>query len=383
VFPVKTQPAFEVVEDAPAQKPAPSARKPAPKAEDPDFEVIDDDDDKPKKKTKSADDGKTKVVVVFVDGDDDDDDDDDGGSRKKRKKKKKRRRDDDDDDWYPQGGGGGGAFGKGRTASLLMSISFWLNLGAFGILALYMLIGWVAGNSLSSSSSSPRSSRGGGDGDGSIMDIIVILPGLVGLGAWIVGLVGTAFAIAGPAKARGMAITSTVFASIHLVLAGVTFSNMQEGLGSVGRSLPGVGKIAWVFIASTLPAINSFLPMLFYQSRLINGEYIITFLAAVCEALRLVFMLMTLKAMAEAAKDYDAAEKSHFSLMTALLILGGVLIGTLLMVVLLAEGGFKSIKTVMNLLLGTVFLMYLAYTFMMVGPALAGLQTKDACNRRS
>jgi hypothetical protein len=30
-----------------------------------------------------------------------------------------------------------------------------------------------------------------------------------------------------------------------------------------------------------------------------------------------------------------------------------------------------------------VFLMYLAYTFMMLGPALAATMTKDACHRRS
>ena len=34
-------------------------------------------------------------------------------------------------------------------------------------------------------------------------------------------------------------------------------------------------------------------------------------------------------------------------------------------------------------IVATVFLMYLAYTFMMLGPALAAMQTKDACARRS
>jgi hypothetical protein len=206
---------------------------------------------------------------------------------------------------------------------------------------------------------------------------------LVGLGAWIVGLVGSSFAIAGPAKARGMAITATVFGGVHLVLTGVTFSNMQDGLGSVGRGLPGLGKAAWIFVASTLPWVNSFLPLLFYQSRAVNGEYIVTLLAGISEAMRLVFLLLTLKAMSEAAKDYGAAEKCQFSMMTALMIVGGALLGVLLMVVLLAEGGFKSASTYLNLGAATLFLMYLAYTFMMLGPALSAMMTKDACDRRS
>ena len=374
----------------PARKPG-TGTKPAQKpvvkveVEEPDFEVVDDDDERPRKKKSSDDDdgnGKTKVVVVFVDRDDDDDDDE-PRKKKSKKKSKKKRRDDDDDDWYPQGGGGGGGpFAKGKTGALLMGISFWLNLGALGVLALYSLIGWIMINGSSGGSSSSSSSRGGGDGDGSFLDVIVILPGLVGLGAWIVGTIGCAFAIAGPAKARGMAITATVFAGVHLLLTGITFSNFQDGLG-IARGMPGLGKIAWIFVASTLPALDSLLPMLFYSSKSINGDYVIIFLASICEVLRLVFMLMTLKALSEAAKDYGAAEKSHFSMMTAIMILGGAALGTLLMAVLLREGGFKSISTYANLAVVTVFLMYLAYTFMMLGPALAAMQTKDACDRRS
>ena len=70
-------------------------------------------------------------------------------------------------------------------------------------------------------------------------------------------------------------------------------------------------------------------------------------------------------------------------LLTAVSIVGGVALVMLLMAVVLYEGKFKSLSTLMNLGLGTVFLMYLAYTFMMLGPALAAMQTKDACARRS
>jgi hypothetical protein len=219
VFPVTkpAAPAFEVVDDAPAApKPAPkTGARPVMKTvaqakadEEPDFEVVDekpkkrvvaddddDDDDAPRKKKKrddDDDDDEPKARRKKKRDDDDDDDDEDEKPRKKKKKKKKRS-DDDDDEWMPSSGNRG-AFAKGKTGALLISISFWLNLGSYGLLALYALIAWVALNVESSPpSSSPRS---GSSGSGSFMEIIVILPGLVGLGKWIVGIVGLSFCIA-------------------------------------------------------------------------------------------------------------------------------------------------------------------------------------------
>ncbi len=388
VFPVAPAPAFEVVDDAPkpaAPRPAP---KPAPKAAaiEPDFEVV---DEKPKKRVTADDDDEPRRKKKRDDDDDDDDDDDRPKARKKRGTKTKKRtryEDDGDDDWQPQARNGG-PFAKGKTGALLLSISFWLNLAAYGLLALYALIFWIMVNGSSSSGPSPsrggRSGDGDGGGDGSFMDVLVILPGLLGLGAWIVGTVGSSIAIAGPPKARGMAITATVFAALHLILTGVTFNNLQDGLGGVGRSLPGVGKIAWIVVASTLPALDTFLPMLFYQSKAINGDYIVALLAAVCEAGRLIFMLLTLKALAAAARDYEAAGRAHMDVIVVGLVLGGVALLALFVAILLREGGFKSASTYANLAGATFFLMYLGYTFMMLLPALVALEIKDACARRS
>ena len=398
VFPVASAPAFEVV-DAPAPAPKPAAPRPAaqpapkpapkPAAIEPDFEVL---DEKPKKRVTSDDDDDDdddRPRKKKRRDDEDDEDDDEPRGRKKRggkARKKRRYEDDDEDDWQPRRGGGG-EFAKAKSGAMLIGVSFWLNLGTYGLLALYALIAWVMvnGSSSGSSSSSSSSSRGSssGDSDGSFMDVMVILPGLIGLGAWIVGTVGSSIAIAGPRKSRGMAITATVFAGLHLVLTAVTFSNLQDGLGGFGRSLPGVGKVGWIVVASTLPVLDTFVPTLFYASRGITSDYAFALLAAVCEAGRLVFMLLTLKALAAAARDYDSAEKTQISLLTAVSIVGGVALLTLLMAVLLRECGFKSIGTYLNLGVATVFLMYLAYTFMMLGPALAAMQTKDACARRT
>jgi hypothetical protein len=266
-----------------------------------------------------------------------------------------------------------------------MGISFWLNLGAYGLIALYALIGWLLLLAATSSSSSGRGSRtvGGDGGDGSFMELLVVLPGLVGLGAWIVGIIGSSFAIGGPQKARGMAITATVFAGVHLVLLGVTFSTLHGG-GSptVARGL-GVGSPAWFVVASSLPALDTLLPMLIYSSRAVSdGDYLVALLAGICELLRLIFMLLALKKTAEAARDGYAVEKSQFGLTMVGVVAGGVAAFVLLMVTLLAEGGFKSFQTVAHLTILTVLLVYLGYAFMMLNPAMAALQTKDACARR-
>jgi hypothetical protein len=401
VFPVGGKPAFEVVDAPAAPAPKPAARR---KVETDDFEVLDDeptgraaadegDDEPPRKKRKrdedDDDDLEFEIVVYDEDGNELSrsggkkkkrrDDDEDERPRKK-KAKKKRRYDDDEDDWRPAPRGGGG-FASARTGALLMGISFWLNLAAFGLLALFSLAAWLM--LLAATGADTGLRVRGTRGDGSLSEVAVLLPGLVGLGAWIVGTVGCAFSIAGPARARGMAITATVFAGLHLVLTGVTFSNLHGGGGfGMARGI-GMGSPAWVVVASTLPVLDSLLPMLFYSSRAVTGgDYAVALLAAVCELLRLIFMLLALKKTAEAARDAYAAEKAHAGLMAVAAVAGGVAGFTLLMVVLLAEGGFRSFQTIGHLTILTVLVMYAAYTFMMLNPAAAALRTKDACEGR-
>ena len=395
VFPAAPKPAFEVVDDAPASKPATPSKASAPLPKAPvkaaadgdDFEVVkkkpktnrrdeeedddddDDDDDRPRSKKRKR-------------RDEDDDDDDDDRPRRRKKRRRDYEDDDDDDDWRPQPRGQRGAFAKGKTGALLLSISFWLNAAAYGLLALYALIAWIMLIAATESSPSSRGrSSGGGGGDGSFMDVVVILPGLLGLGAWIVGLIGCAFAIAGPSKARGMAITATVFAALHLLLTGVTFSNTQDSLG-FGRGVPGVGKIGWIFVATSLPALDAFLPLLFYQSGAMSGEYVIALMAGVCEVGRLVFALLALKGLAVAARDYEAGEKAQFGVMTASFVVGGVAFGCLLLVLLLAEAKMGA-KSAAHLAMLSVLATFVAYACMMLSPALAAGQTKDACDRRS
>lgn len=366
----------------PASAPPPASKSTiqksaaAQKALEPDFEVvgetkkrvvveIDDEDEKPRKKQKR-------------DYDDDDDDD--------RPRKKKRRREDDDEDWEARPSKDS-RFANGKTGALLMSISFWLNLGAYGLIALYAIILWfmvlVATNAPRSFFDGGGGRGGGSSDDGSWVKILVVLPGLIGLGAWIVGTVGCAFSIAGPARARGMAITATVFAGVHLLFLGITFSNVLDGMGfsRLGRD---DSSFAWIIMTSTLPALDSFLPLAIYGSRALQeSKYIFALLAAICEVLRLVFMLLTLKELSGAARDRYAAAKAGFGLTLVIILVSSVAALVLFMVVLLAEGKFKSPETYLHLVLITFLLTYLAYAFMMLAPAMAALQTKDACDRRT
>jgi hypothetical protein len=126
-----------------------------------------------------------------------DDDDYDDGPRYRRG-----RRDDRDDD-RPRT-----PAGPAKVGIQLIGISFWLYLGTFGVLALMLLLAW-AGVPIPSG--------------------LMILPGLLGLANWIVGLTGLGFAIAGPSRARGLAIAATVVAGLHLVMTFVIANNRDAG----------------------------------------------------------------------------------------------------------------------------------------------------------
>ena len=92
--------------------------------------------------------------------------------------------------------------------------------------------------------------------------------------------------------------------------------------------------------------------------------------------------MLTVKALAEAAKDYDASGKAQFGLIGAIVVIGAGALLILLIVILLAEGGFKSPSTVSNLASGTLFLVYLGYTGMMIAPGLAATMAQSSMNRR-
>jgi hypothetical protein len=401
IFPVTppaapAAPAFEVVDQAPkpAPKPAapPAASKPAapkaapqqPETLEPDFEVLDDekpkkkrvtadeddDDDEPKskKKKKSRDDDDDEPKSKKKKSRDDDDDDDEPRNKKKAKKKGKKQRDDDDeddeDDWSPRDS----SFKAAKVGMLMVSISLWLYLGSFALIAILVFLAWLGAV---------------------IPDGLMIVPGLIGVGNWVCALVGLGFCIAGPAKTRGLAIAAASAALVHVILVFVVANDKGSGFfsdGTVpfvsahnrnkadrelqkaytkaaeknpdsaetkdlrkqveermkerkeeieereydlyiaqyagGEGLKGAtdaelkevvrkssGKMRWTDAASLMPFADKFIAVLSYQSKLF-GNYVLSLLAGLVEIARLILMLLLVAAVATAARDREAASKA-------------------------------------------------------------------------
>lgn len=361
--------AFEVVDGTPASAPvpkpatAPPQRAPAPADED-DFEVV---PEKPKKKSRDR-----------YDDDEEDDEDDRPRSRRKRRRdyddeddddrprrRRKRRRDyddyddDDEDDWPEPKRKKSTGFGPARTGALLLGIGAWLYMGTFGLMALLVLIAWA----------------GGGMPSG-----VMVIAGLVGLGNWIVSLVGLGFCLAGPPRTRGTALAATIVSAVHLILSFVCFINLDDGL----RGFGGLGfgsSSAWVALASVLPAVDMALPLLIYQSGAFSGGFLVAFLAGGCEIARLILIIFTLKGQALAARDYGTAERSKSAVMAVAGVCGGVALAALLIAVLVVEG--QLFRAGMHLASAAMLLSYLAYAFMTMAPALLARDVKDTLPNRA
>jgi hypothetical protein len=208
----------------------------------------------------------------------------------------------------------------------------------------------------------------------------VVVAGLVGLSNWVISLVGLGFCIAGPQRARGMAIAATVVSAIHLVLSFVCFGNLDSGLGGFGRFGAG-SSFGWAVLTSVLPALDAGLPLLIYQSRAFGGEFLVGFLAGACEVARLILIILTLKALALAARDGYAAERSGSAVMAVAGVCGGVAVAALLVVVVAVEG--KLMRSATHLFSAVVLLGYVAYACMTIAPALLAKDVKDSLGRRA
>jgi hypothetical protein len=395
------KPAFEVVEDdAPPSKPAAPkvAPKPAPaakpKSEEPEFEVVDDAPAKKKAKAKSddSDDDMTVEIVEFDEHgnvlsrstmttsskknkksrDDDDDDDDDEDDRPRKKKKKKKRSGGDDDgfpEWKPTSKSAG-AFRTAKTGARLASIAFWLNCSAYALIALYMFIAFIMVNT--------SSSMGLGGMGEDTATVLMVLPGLLGTGGWVLGIVGFGMMCAGPQKARGTCIAATIMAVIHLTLMIIIFTNAGKGMPFVGRGM--LGDPRWMFMSGTMGILEAVPAILIYGARVFkDGDFLLLLFAAIFEVLRHVVGMFAVKATAEAARDGDAGHRATMGALSLGATLGlGALVLTLLIVIMeMAKGG--RISPFFKI----VILTYAGFAWSMFHAASAASATRDACARRS
>ncbi len=383
IFPAAAKPAFEVVEDEPkpAAKTAPATAKPgtgtakavtAPAAkpasqpaktddEDDDFAFDkkpkkkgrddDDDDDRPRKKRRDDDDDDDDRPRGKRRRDDDDDDDDD--DRPRKKKKRRRDDDDDDDDWRPAKKGN--VFGTAATGAQLMTIGLWCYTGMFALLGLFMLIGMAT----------------------SLPDGLFVLPGLAGVTMTVLTIVGASFCIAGPSRAKGMAIATVSVAAAHVVLVLVCYDKIGSGLGA---SL--LGGIDWVFLGTAIWILDVVLPALIYAPKGADfGEGILFVLAGVCELARMILVCLTLKSLATAAKDHDSAQKAGMDVIVTCIVCGAAAAVALLVVVILDAAKLGRSSIYIAGLAATAICA--GYAFMSFMVTLAANDTKNGLARRA
>ena len=383
------QPAFEVVDEAPPKlAPRPSAvAKPAPKPAPPadDFEVVDEapvkkkvvaktdlDDDQPRRKRRDDDDDDDRPRSKKRSRGDDDD--------RPRKSKRSSYYDDDEFDFKPTPGKRDG-FAPGKLGAVFLSISFWTDVGMYGLLTLFVLIMWSGGD---------------------ITSVLGLLIGPMRVVSWLVGLVGIGLCIAGPARARKLAVASAILAAIHVLLIFLGFllvakigdfdfrdrppsdrttskSNgptiSMEELGMLGLGL-GLGT-------SIVPAEFT-MPTIIYGSKFLGksglGDFIMFLLASACDIARLILVMLTLKTMAEAAKANDGADKCRIGAKAVAIVCGSAIVLTLFIAIIVVEGEMR--KAARHFAGFTLLAIMLSHCLMMILPALGAMQAASGLGRR-
>jgi hypothetical protein len=327
-------------------------------------ERVDDDDDRPRRRRPmDLDDDYEDERRRRSSRDLEDDFEDD------RPRRRGRGRDRYDDDFERRGNPKAG-FGRAKIGVLLIQISLWLYLSVFAICALLVLLAWA---------------RAIGSG-------IAILPGLVGLGNWIVGLIGLSFCIAGPSKSRGMAIAATAVAAVHLLLILLGFGASQSNNPRNILMAMGGSDIYWLIFSSLLPLLNFVLPALTFLADGAGApaargssdslrQAIFPLLIAVSELARLILMLLTLKALARACKDDDAGVRAQLGLKGVLLAVVGLLVITLILSVILKNVNLGRGTEAIAML--SVTLMFAIYAAMLFLPALSAMMLQSTLARKA
>ena len=321
---------------------------------------------------------------------------------------------------------GAARFGPAKVGMLMVSISLWIYLGTYALLALFLLIAWIGA---------------------SIPSGLMIVTGLLGLGNWIVALIGLGFCIAGPARSRGLAIAATAVAAVHLAMCFVVANNtksayfeyssipaisamnkferftdlmkkieketdpkrkesLQKELRDLSESESGrnsssfdddrpsrrsADDMRWQDLATLMPYSDQLIGVLSYRSKGFS-DYVLSLLSGLIEVARLVLIVLLVGSMARAAKDHDAADRST----VAAFIAGGATIAAMIVIVLVMvildsnkstsvkslEEAQKAAKGMMTWAILAELLVYAIHIGSLVMPALLALQTKNAAARR-
>ncbi|MCS6866776.1 MAG: hypothetical protein RMJ56_08960 [Gemmataceae bacterium] len=355
--------------------------------------------------------------MVQVDDEDDDSDAQDDRRVRRRKKGPRGIQYYDDDDYHNSRPRPARGFGMGKVGMLLVSISLWLYLATYASLSLFLLGAWAFRFV--------------------ILNGLMLPLGLLGLASWIVGLVGLSFCIAGPARARGLAILATVVASVHLILVFVvaqdkTFyplstpslrevsrynrianyhdlskriqneknpdrrqelEKQQSRMWWKGVEYKFVGyspdeEMRWADIATVCPSADKLIALLVYDSKDIS-KILLPLLSGLVEVARLVVMILLIGYVASAAKQEVLEQKS---LLSNCAVGGATILSMIVMlIVCLILFETKSSKApmgdtpklgIVNWLVAGELLCYLLHTASLILPAIVALSVSLACGRR-
>jgi hypothetical protein len=307
--------------------------------------------------------------------------------RPSRKKKQSRSEDyEDDDEWD-----GSPSYKRGhrnaRVGMIMVTIASWMYFSLyvlFTICVLLILVGVVFASD--TPTPRPRSSAFSGRHNSDLataIEIILMFVGFIGLGNWIISLVGFAFCIAGPARVRTTAITTTTIAGVHLMLICLAYSISPNMLAGIGRYNTSMSSSSWIIFATTLPYLNSFLPMLVYGARQINGEYLVLIATGVCEVIRLIFSLLTIRGLANESKNHAAAERAQLGVVGSGIFVGGGMVLMLLVILMVVEARFNNVRASVSVGLAALLLLCVAYSVMLILPAIAAGSTQRSLAQRN
>jgi hypothetical protein len=362
--------------------PKTSAARSAP-AEDDGFEVI--DEPKPKK----------KALPVHDDDDDDEPRDkkkkrnkDDDDKRSSKKKKSRRNEDDDydDDDWHLTSRKKEG-HGAARVGLMMLTISSWMYFCIYALLTILVFLLLTSAISIDDSfEARPRNTSSFSNKSSSfiedLIDLVVVSIGLIGLANWIVSIVGFGFCIAGPERSRAISIISASVAGVHLLLVIVTYFISTNSLTGFDRFRTHSNSSTLLF-TTTMPFLDFFIPILIYGAKAISGEFVVVLLTGICEVIRIFFLLLTIRTLANEGKNHKIAERAQIGIVVSALVIGIGIFVMLLVIVLLAEIKFRNLKTMFTIGLGSFFLQCLAYTVMLVFPAITAMGARSSLTKSS
>jgi hypothetical protein len=386
---------FDVVEDDEDDRPRKKNRR----------DDDDDDDDRPRKKNRRDEDDDDDRPRSKKRRDDDDDDDD----RPRGKKKKRRDYDDEDDDDDRQSSRKRKEFGPAKTGMMMVSISLWIYVGTLCLLAFFLFLAWVGV---------------------SIPDALMLITGLVGLANWVVGLIGLGFTIAGPSKARGLAIAATAVAVVHLVLAFVvannsksvnnfnvlvpllSFRNKLERFTELQKSLMNAtdpakrkeiqkeigdtfgdkndlrsekSEMRWPDLATMLPFADVLLLELCYESKNFSN-YVLGLIAGLVEVARMILIILLIGAVGRAARDREVGDRAPMATIAASVGVGIAMLIMLLIAVIVHESGSKtesSLESGLHWLVVGAILTYLIHIGTLAFPSVLALQASSAAGRKA